>query len=460
MKKIIFFLSFFANFVIPCTFCEAQVQVITTFAGTGYVGYSGDGGAAIIAQLKTPSGISVDKTGNVYITDQNGSCVRKVDTAGIITSVVGNSGVGGYSGDGGLATAAKLYWPEGLSVDETGNIFIADQFNNVIRKVSAATGIITTIAGNNALIGYSGNGGPATNAALWHPADVGVDRSGNVYFVDQDNSVMRKVNVATGIINTMAGIPDSAGFSGDGGPATAAKLNFPQGIAVDSSGNVFIADFYNSRIRKVNAATGIITTVAGNGTGGYSGDGGPATNAEIYDASALAVDDTGNIYISDYYNSMIRKVSAATGIITTIAGNGTAAYCCDCHPATAAEIYYPEGVAVDRRGNVYIADFGNSRVRKVSDSFYCPSLEIRKEALTPVFELYPNPSQGQFFVQLNNYQSHEKAEIYNTVGEKVFEKEIYSLQINIDLSNIPAGIYILHLSSDENCFVHKIIICH
>ena len=458
MKKIIIILSFFAIFTGSGIFCIGQV--IITFAGTGYVGYSGDGGAATIAHLNTPSGVAVDRTGNVYITDQNGSCVRRVDTTGTITSVAGNSGVSGYSGDGGPATAAKLNWPEGLAVDAAGNIFIADQFNNVIRKVGAATGTITTIAGNNTLIGYSGNGGPATNAALWHPADVGVDRSGNVYFVDQDNSIMRKVDVATGIINTMAGIPDSAGFSGDGGPATSAKLNFPQGISVDSIGNVYIADFYNSRIRKVNAATGIITTVAGNGTGGYSGDGGPATNAELYDASAVAVDDTGNIYISDYYNSIIRKVSGATGIITTIAGNRTAAYCCDCRIATAAEIYYPEGVAVDRKGNVYIADFGNARVRKVTDSFHCPLLETKKEALLPVLKIFPNPSNGQFYVQFNDSMSGEKAEIYNIIGEKVYEIEIHSLLTNIDLSYLPAGLYIIELRSEQNCMVQKIAISH
>jgi len=374
MKQHLFFLLVF---ICACAVsdCSEGQGIMTTLAGTGTDGHSGDGGPAILAELKSPSGVAVDKYGNVYVTDQNCSCVRKVDTVGIITGIVGDSGIAGYFGDGGQATAAELNWPEGLVVDDSGNLFIADQFNNAIRKVSGATGIITTIAGGGpTVIGYGGDGGPATDASLWHPNDVGVDHAGNVYFVDQDNHAMRKVNAATGIITTLAGLgpnltgtgPDSlGGYDGDNKPGTDAALNFPQGIVVDSAGNVYIADFYNSRIRRVDAVTDTITTVAGNGTAGYSGDGGQATAAEIYDASAVAVDNNGNIYISDYYNSMIRKVSAATGIITTIAGNDTPAYCCDCHPATVAEIYYPQGVAVDKRGNVYIADYGNSRVRKV-----------------------------------------------------------------------------------------------
>ncbi len=455
MKKIAVLLSFL---IYSCFLAvDSNAQVITTFAGTGLLGYGGDGGPATLAQLMTPSGIAVDKNGYVYICDQNNSRIRKVSPGGIITSIAG-TGTTGYSGDGSPATAAMLNWPEGVGVDDSGSIYVADHFNNVIRKVNGATGIITTIAGTGTS-GYSGDGGPATNATLWHPADVGVDRNGNVYFVDQDNSAMRKVSIATGIITTMAGT-GASGFSGDGGPATAAKLNFPQGIAVDSSGNVFIADFYNSRIRKVNSATGVIITVAGNGTGGFSGDGGPATNAEIYDASAVAVDDTGNIYISDYYNSMIRKVNATSGIITTIAGNGTAAYCCDCNIATAAEMYYPEGVAVDKKGNVYIADFGNSRVRKVTDSFYCPQLKVKEQNLLPFLKIFPNPSQGQFYIQLNYYQNNETAAVYNTIGEKVYEKEIHALQTNIDLSDLPAGVYILYLKSEENSMVQKLIIAY
>ena len=218
-------------------------------------------------------------------------------TTGIITTIAGN-GIAGYSGDGGLATNAELNNPYGVAVDSNGNIYIADTNNNRIRKVNSTTGIITTIAGNGTA-GYSGDGGLATNAELYYPYGVAVDSNGNIYIADTYNNRIRKVNSTTGIITTIAG-NGTAGYSGDGGPATNAQLNYPYGVAVDSSGNIYIADTDNNRIRKVNSTTGIITTIAGNGNPGYSGDGGPATNAELYDPSGVAVDSNGNIYIADY----------------------------------------------------------------------------------------------------------------------------------------------------------------
>ena len=217
--------------------------------------------------------MAVDASGNLYIADTGNNRIRKVSATGIITTVAGN-GSAGYSGDGGPATSAQLDGPEGVAVDGSGNLYIADTCNNRIRKVSA-TGIITTVAGNGSA-GYSGDGGPATSAQLSLPAGVAVDGSGNLYIADSGNNRIRKVS-ATGIITTVAG-NGSPGYSGDGGPATSAQLNQPAGVAVDASGNLYIADSSNNRIRKVSA-TGIITTVAGNGFDGYSGDGGPATSA-------------------------------------------------------------------------------------------------------------------------------------------------------------------------------------
>ena len=237
----------------------------------------------------------------------------------IINTIAGN-GTEGYIGDGGAAIAAELYYPYGVAVDGNGNVYIADEYNNRIRKVSAA-GIITTVAGNGTA-GYSGDGDTATLAELNHPVGVAVDGSGNVYVVDGQNQCIRKVSV-TGIITTIAG-NGTSGYSGDGGPATAAELWYPIAVAVDVSDNVYIADYGSNRIRKVSAA-GIITTIAGNGTAGYSGDGGAATSAELYNPVGVAVDGSGNVYESEVNNNRIRKVSAA-GIITTIAGNGTAGF--------------------------------------------------------------------------------------------------------------------------------------
>ena len=222
---------------------------------------------------------------------------------------------------------------------------------------------ITTYAGNG-IAGYAGDGGPATSAQLKPPEDVDVDSSGNIYIADTQNQRIRKVDAATGIIQTVAGT-GSAGYNGDGGPATSAQLKAPSGVAIDSSGNIYIADTQNFRIRKVDAATGIIQTVAGTGVAGYSGDGGPATSAQIKNPAVVAVDASGNIYIADTLNHRIRKVDAATGIIQTVAGTGVAGYSGDGGPATSAQIKNPAVVAVDASGNIYIGDTDNHRIRKV-----------------------------------------------------------------------------------------------
>jgi uncharacterized protein (TIGR03437 family) len=339
----------------------AATGIIATVAGNGTPGYSGDGGPAIDALLEYPTGVAVDGSGNLYIADYGNNKIRKVTAAtGIITTVAG-TGIYGYSGDGGPAASAQLSSPSGVAVDGSGNLYIADTYNSVIRMVAAATGIITTVAGGGSA--FPGNGGPATSALVRYPDGVAVDGSGNLYVGDTSNR-LRKVTAATGIITTVAGSGGSP-YSGDGGPATSAQLSGPYSAAVDGSGNVYIEDHGNQVIRKVTAATGIVTTVAGNGTQGYSGDGGPATSAQL-NPYCVAVDGSGNLYIADYSNSVIRKVTAATGIITTVAGNGTHGYSGDGGPATGAQLWFPTGVAVDGSGNLYIADSTNNRIRKVT----------------------------------------------------------------------------------------------
>jgi sugar lactone lactonase YvrE len=338
--------------------------IITTVAGNGTNGYSGDGGAATNAELNGPHGVAVDATGNLFIADCNNFRIRKVGANGIIATVAGN-GTFGYSGDGGAATNAELYAPEGVTVDATGNLFIADFGNNRIRKVGA-NGIISTVAGNGTN-GYFGDGGAATNAQLYAPFAVAMDITGNLFIADYGNNCIRKVG-ANGIITTVAG-NGTNGYSGDGGAATNAELNSPYGVAVDASGNLLISDSPNNVIRKVGA-NGIITTVAGNGYdagtgyGGYSGDGGAATNAELNVPHSVAVDASGNLFIADYDNNRIRKVGT-NGIITTVAGNGTNGDSGDGGAATNAALAYPQGVAVDASGNLFIADSNNQRIRKV-----------------------------------------------------------------------------------------------
>ena len=335
---------------------------ISTVAGDvirGYGGYGGDGGAALAANLSSPRGVALDGAGNLYIADTNNHRIRKVDAAGVISTVAG-SGTAGYSGDGGAAVAAQLYAPEGVAVDGSGNLYIADRGNDRIRKVDAA-GVISTVAGSSTA-GFSGDGGTATAAKLNFPAGVAPDGAGNLYIADSLNQRIRKVDAA-GAISTVAG-DGTRGFSGDGGTATAAKLNFPAGVAPDGAGNLYIADSLNQRIRKVDAA-GAISTVAGDGTRGFGGDGGAALAAQLDFPRGVALDGAGNLYIADSLNQRIRKVNAA-GVITTVAGDGTEGYGGDGDAALAAQLNRPFGVMPDGAGNLYIADTGNHRIRKVN----------------------------------------------------------------------------------------------
>jgi uncharacterized protein YjiK len=342
--------------------------IISTVAGNGTAGYSGDGGEATSAKLDAPEGVALDSTGNIYIADSSNNRVRAVGTESVGTgpdiSTVAGDGGGGYSGDGGKATSAEIFGPFGVALDASGNIYIADYYNNRVRRVTTA-GIISTVAGNGTG-GYSGDGGAATSAELSHPSGVTVDSAGNFYIADQTNNRIRKVTT-TGIISTVAG-NGTQGYSGDGGAATSAELNQPYGVTVDSAGNIYIADFLNNRVRKVTVSTGKISTVAGDGTGGYSGDGGAATSAELDGPTNVAVDSAGNIYIADSDNNRIRKVTASTGIISTVAGDGTAGYSGDGGAATSADLNLAYGVALDASGNIYIGDWANHRVRKVTIS--------------------------------------------------------------------------------------------
>ena len=324
--------------------------IITTVAGSGTGGYSGDNGPAVNAQLSYPSGVAVDNSGNLYIADAYSNCIRKVSN-GLITTVAG-TGIAGFSGDGGLATSAHLTGPTGVAVDAAGNLYIADTGNGRIRLVSK--GVINTVAGGGTSFG---DNGPATSALLSFPYGLAVDPAGNLYISDPGSDRVRKI--VNGVIFTVAG-NGSTGFSGDYGTAVSAQLFDPQGVAVDSAGNLYITDSLNYRLRKVS--NGVITTAAGGGSS--LGDNGLATSAQLNLPNAVALDSAGNVYIADNANSRIRKVT--NGVITTVAGNGTPSYSGDNGPATSAGLGGPSGVAVDLAGNVYMADRIGNRVRKVT----------------------------------------------------------------------------------------------
>ena len=327
-----------------------------TAAGGGYV----DHFLAFLAKLSNPHGVAVDSFGNVYVADTQNQRIRGVSAFGGGVVTIAGTGERGYSGDGGPATQARLAFPNDVAVDAANNIYIADGWNRRIRKVDAATRTITTIAGTGER-GFTGDGGPATEAKLG-PSGVAVDGAGNIYIADGGNNRIRKIDAATGIISTIAGTGER-GYSGDGGPATEARLSFPNDVAVDAGGNVYVSDNSNHRIRKVDAATGTISTIAGTGERGYSGDGGPASEAGLYSPGGVAVDGSGNVYIADTVNNRIRKIDAATETISTIAGTGERGYSGDGGPAAGARLSFPGGVAIRFDCRVYIADSANHRIR-------------------------------------------------------------------------------------------------
>ena len=350
---------------------DASTGIISTVAGNGTWGYSGDGAPATAAKLAGPAGVAVDGAGNLFIADEFNRRVRRVDAATQVITTVAGTGTRGFSGDGGPATSAELDEPQNITVDSAGNLFIADVGRSRIRRVDAATQVITTVAGSGGGGGsFGGDGGLATSAFLDEPVQVAVDGAGNLFIADELNNRVRRVDAATQVITTVAG-NGTFGFSGDGGPATSAELDGPTGVAVDSAGNLFIADNFNLRIRRVDAGTQVINTVAGNGTFDFSGDGGPATSAQLNAPTGVAVDNTGNLFIADMRNARIRRVDAATQGITTVAGTGTVAYSQDGAPATSAELYAPYDSAVDPAGNLFIADgfpvgtAGDNRIRRV-----------------------------------------------------------------------------------------------
>ena len=350
---------------------KVSAGTISTLAGNGSFKYGGDGAAATSAFLDQPLGVAADSDGNFYIADTENHRIRKVAPDGAITTVAG-TGVQGFSGDGGLATIAELSAPRAVALNTNGNLYIADTGNASIRRVSPS-GIITTVAGGVPCCDL-GDGGPATSAFIGLTFDVALDTASNLYIADRQNARIRKVDTS-GTITTIAG--GGSAFPGDGGPATSAALNSPDGVGVDTAGNVYIADRQNNRVRKVSL-DGTITTVAGTGVFGSSGDGGVATNAEVGEPTRVAVDGAGNLYLSELFG-VVRRVTA-DGIINTFIGGSGERFAGDGGPSNAAGISGPAGISIDPAGNVYLADSDNDRIRKVLVA--APSFMVAPTSLT------------------------------------------------------------------------------
>ncbi|HMF62948.1 MAG TPA: Ig-like domain repeat protein [Edaphobacter sp.] len=318
--------------------------------------------SATTIPLILPSSIVFDTQGNFYLAETASHIIRKVDIAGTITTIAG-TGTQGFSGDAGPATAAQLDSPQGLALDASQNLYIADTHNHRIRKLNLATGTITTIAGSTP--SFDGDSGSATAAHLNLPTALALDTTGNLYIADTQNHRIRKITTSTGSITTIVG-NGIQGFSGDYGPAISASIDSPTGITLDPSGNLYLADTHNHRIRKVTGATGIITTIAGTATAGYNGDNGSATTATLALPHGLTIDAAGNLYLADTANHRIRRIDATTGIITTIAGQGTQTYSGDAGPATTASLDTPRTTTTSSSGLLTLADTGNQRIRQIS----------------------------------------------------------------------------------------------
>ncbi len=433
MNRILFILLFFP--------CIAGAQIITTIAGSGSAaGFSGDGGPATAALMGRLFGLACDAAGNIYVSDFTNNRIRKVNTSGVISTYAGN-GSGSTSGDGGPATAAGLNGPSELAL--YGNsLFIAEHNSSRVRKVDITTGIITTYAGTG-LNGYSGDGGPATAAKISRPYGIGVDNAGNVYIPDQDTHRMRKVDTF-GIITTFAGTGTS-GYSGDGGPATLAKIHLADDIKCDTSGNIYFCDFLNDAVRKIDTS-GIITTIAGTGIAGFSGDGGPATAAQLFGPSAVLPDLYGNIYICDADNHRLRMINPS-GIISTVAGIGTAGFSGDGGPAVSAEVNRPNDMVFDAAGDLYICDIENHRVRKISpppgDNSYLSS-QLTLQSQTSV---YPNPVSE--FLNVSCSISINSIAIANLDGQVVYSSKYNSGEVQVNVTDFPAGIYFVNINGME-----------
>jgi hypothetical protein len=445
MKKNVLLLSIFTLLLWQV---NAQAQIITTVAGGGTTGL-GDGGMATDCTFYAPTSVVKDATGNLYITDRQNHRIRKINTAGIITTIAG-TGIAGFGGDGADATLATLNEPYGIALDIAGNVYFCDGKNSRVRKIDIA-GIITTIAGTGGIMS-DGDGGSATDAQIGWPGCVATDNIGNIYITVGHAHIVRKIS-SSGIITTIAGFTNTPGYTGNGGPATNARLNTPHGITVDGTGNIYITEYGNNCVRKIDGA-GIITTIAGSETGaiGYTGDGGPATGAKLRGPVGIDINASGYIYICDGFNHCIREINPS-GIINTVAGTGVNGFSGDGSAATAAKLFGPTGVAVDAANNIYIADWGNNRIRtlKVPTSVY----DARKT--TYALSVYPNPSSGQFAVTIEaNVIEPIHLVVCDVFGKKVMEITDKTNEPIAIKFNIPTGVYILSANVNGTPISQKI----
>lgn len=442
-------------------------NIIGTVCGNYANGTSGIPGPISGVQLYQWQSLTVDKQNNVYFADRYNNKIYKLDAVtDTITTVAGTGAQGINDGNGGLAINANLNTPMVVTVDTTGNIFFVEN-GNEIRKVSAGTGIITAIVDTAAITGYSGDGGAAINATIRNPNGLAVDAAGNLYIADTYNNTIRKVTAATGIITTIAGT-GTAGYTGDGGLATVATLRQPYGVTIDQAGNIYFTEDGNLVVRRIDAVTGIITTVGGNGIPGFSGDGGAATSAKLNVPYGITTDTAGNIYFADQFNQRVRRINITTGIITTVAGNGSSTYNGDNIPATTAGVSNPIGICFDRDGNLLITDL-NGRIRKVTFDSASPARQavatIPSAIATAITsKVFPNPAHEYAVISINGAINGKTTILLTDLDGKVLISQQKLIQqrgtftTTLPLQQLSKGIYFVTVNINNTKQVHKLVI--
>jgi len=421
-----------------------HAQIITTIAGGGSV--TTYIGPATAAEIHSPTAMTFDNNGNLYFAEPLDNLICKIDALGNI-SIIAGTGIAGYNGDSILAIAAQLNDPSAAICDTQGNIYIADASNHRIRKVDLLTGFITTIAGTG-IGGYNGDEILAKTAEINEPTDICFDKKNNLYIADFGNYRVRKIDTS-GVITTYAGTGDT-GTSGDGGAATTAKFMYLKGLTSDDTGNIYIADWTGGTIRKINNA-GIINTIAGvTETTTYSGDGMIATSANFAPIK-IRINKSGVLFIADFPNNRVRAVDNF-GIIHTVAGNGICCYSGDNGNADTSELGQPGGVELDSCGNLYISQVNNPRIRKVALNPACWPESVETPAKPTSITLYPNPTSSTVIitapVPINNVT------ITNTLGQQVYTHTFTASKAQIDISHLPQGIYIVRVN---DAFVQKLV---
>jgi len=431
---------------------QLSAQTITTVAGNGICGYSGDYLMATAAKISTPFSIAKDNAGNMYFSEKNGYAIRQVNPAGIITTFAGTH-TSGYSGDGGPATAANILPPAGIFIDKTGNLYISGGGARV--RMIDVTGVITTFAGNGTAT-ISGDGGPATAAGIGAISSIAQDTAGNILLAGSYR--IMKVNSA-GIITTMAGT-GIIGYSGDGGPATAAQFNYINQIITDKDNNIYFTDDQNNCVRKIDG-NGIITTVAGSGAGTYAGDGLPATVAKLSQPQGLWKDSCGNLYIADGLAYAIRIVNTA-GKIYTIAGTGVNGYSGDGGPATAAQLTEIYNIYLDNANDLYLAMPTNCRIRKIAlprcDSLVFPAAVGDVGTNEPGLTIWPNPATNELQLQLNTTGTPAHVAIVTLTGTTARQLVLPPGKPTTVPLCLPAGIYLVVAETEHGRLVKKLMV--